>query len=168
MSWWSEKLAENEQQQPLPQRAPQIPQTPPPADDSLAGLIEQARASMQMAESAHGVAERFGAEPGADIGTTSRRPRPAAEKAPSLLDVLSPQERAMVVRLATEAGAFENPADLKRTFTGNSVKAAHDNAAMVAELTRAGAFTTSDDNTPGRRVGTRGVAGYTAGQSYGR
>jgi len=65
----------------------------------------------------------------------------------------------MVIRLGTAAGKFDE--------TGTA-KAAKDHAAMVAEATRQGAWTTSEDTTPGRRVDTRGVAGYTAGQNYGR
>jgi hypothetical protein len=165
-SWWSEKMAENKQRQPLPSPAT-IPQTPPPADDSLAGLVERARASMRMAEPAHSVEERFGQAPGADIGTAARRHAPA-EEAPSAAPDLSPQERAMVVRLGNEAGAFENPADLRRTFTGNSVKAARDHAAMVQQAVKDGAWTTSEDRSPRKASTTQGVAGHTTGQGYSR
>jgi hypothetical protein len=159
--FWEEvraKLEDEQQQQPLPLRAPTIPQAPPAADDSLAGLVERARASMRMAEPAHSVEERFGQAPGADVSQVSRRHAPAAEPEPSLLD-LTPQERAMVIRLGTAAGRFDE--------TGTA-REAHDRAALVAEATRQGAWTTSEDTTPGRRVNPQGVAGYTAGQNYGR
>ena len=47
-------------------------------------------------------------------------------------------------------------------------KARYDNAAQISELNNTGTFTTSEDTTPGRCVDTRGAAGYTAGQGYGR
>ena len=85
--FWEEVRAklENEQQeqQPLPRRAPTIPQAPPTADDSLAGLIEQARAALERATPAQSVAERFGQAPGADIGTESRRPCRRTEAKPA-------------------------------------------------------------------------------------
>lgn len=154
----ADKLAENEQQRPLPQRPPTIPQGSPAAEDSLSGLIEQAKAATAQLTPAQSVAERFGAAPGADIGTTSRRPGPAARAEPSLLD-LTPQERAMVIRLGTAAGKFDE---------NGTAKAAHENAAWIAALVKDGRFTTTEDPTPGRRVNPQGVAGYTAGQSYGR
>jgi hypothetical protein len=113
---------------------------------------------MRMAEPAHSVAERFGAEPGADIGTTSRRPGPAAQPEQTLLD-LTPQERALVIRLGTAAGKFDE--------TGVA-KEARERAAMVAEAARQGAWRTDEDRTPGRWVNPKGVAGYTAGQNNGR
>jgi hypothetical protein len=152
MSFWEEKIIEL-QQQPLPQPAPQIPQTSPPSDDNLAGLIAQAKTATAQMTPAQSVAERFGQAPGAEIGTTSRRPGPTAAPEESLLD-LTPQQRQELVRLGTAAGKFDE---------NGTAKAAHENAAMVADATRQGAWTTDEDRTPGRWVNPRGVRGYTAG-----
>jgi hypothetical protein len=151
-SWWGEKLAETQPQR--PQRPPTIPQGPPPAADALGDLVEQARASMQMATPAGSFEERYGRSPGtSDIGTTARRPGPAAAEAapPGDLLSLSPQERAMVVRLGTQAGRFEG------TETG---KAAHDRAAEVQQLVRDKTWTTVEDTTP-RKVPDTRIAGAT-------
>lgn len=65
----------------------------------------------------------------------------------------------MVIRLGTAAGKFDE--------TGVA-KEARERAAMVAEAARQGAWRTDEDRTPGRWVNPKGVAGYTAGQNYGR
>lgn len=155
--FWEEKIIEL-QQQPLPQQAPHIPQTAPPAEDpGINDLVAQALAATAPMTPAQSVAERFGQAPGSEIGVTVRRPGPAAKPEPSLLD-LTPQQRNELVRLGTAAGKFDE---------SGTASAAHANAAMVAEATREGAFRTTEDTTPGRWVNPRGVAGFTRGQNRG-
>jgi hypothetical protein len=71
MTWWSEKLADENRRQaethPLP--PPTIPQVQSKTDTSVEGLVEQAKASVAKLRPAASVAERFGAEPGEGIGT---------------------------------------------------------------------------------------------------
>jgi hypothetical protein len=159
--WIRPELEQNASMMPEP---PTIPQTAPPAEDGgIADLIAQAKANTTALTPAQSVAERFGAAPGSDIGVVARKPAAAAKPSdPDPWAGMTTQQRNELVRLATEAGAFENPADLKRTFTGNSVKAARDHAAMVHEATRQGAFTTTED-TQTRKVARTHIQGYTAG-----
>lgn len=156
-SWWSEKMAENEQLQPLPQRPPTIPQAPPvPTVD---GLLAEVADEVRGPAPADSVEDRFGVRPGGDIGIAPRRG--FATDAPpekTLLD-LTAEAQARLVRKATALGMLGPESE--------RAKEAHDRAAMVAEATKAGAYTTSEDPTPGRRVDTRGVAGYTAGHGGG-
>lgn len=155
-SFWEEKITEL-QQQPLPPRAPLIPQAPiaPSIDALLAEVADEVRGPAP----AESVEARFGVRPGGDIGITPRRGF-ATDATPekSLLD-LTPEAQARLVRKATERGMLGPDSE--------RAKDAHDRAALVAELTRAGAFTTSEDTTPGRSVDTRGVAGFTRGHGGG-
>lgn len=155
---WNEEVDEVRQQPAMPLREPAIPQSPE-ADTSVEGLVEQARAAMAQVRPAATVAERFGAEPGADIGTPARRHQPAAEREPSVLN-LTPQEQAEVVRLGTQADAFGPASERGR--------GAQDNAALIADLLKSGAWTTSEDGTPGRRVTSTKIAGHTFGNGSGQ
>jgi hypothetical protein len=168
-SFWGEVVekAELERQAEPSHKSPHIPQREQAASDTgIASLVAAARAAAAKPDPAVGVLStpksltggRQAMIPGADVSQVSRRPGPAAEPEPSLLD-LSPQERAMVIRLGTTEGRFEG---------SETAKEAHDRAALVAEATRQGAWTTSEDNTPGRRVDPRGIAGFTAGHGYSR
>jgi hypothetical protein len=151
MAAQQDKLAET--RQPLP---PQIPQHEPvPA--GMEGFWKQAGELLEGPEPAQSVAQRFGQAPGADIGTTARRPGPTAEAA--YQDGDRDQERrqmALAVKLATEAGAFDSA-------EGSQAKAARDRAAIVQGLVHDKVFDTVED-TLRRRVNPQGVAGYTAGQ----
>jgi hypothetical protein len=154
---WNEEVDKVRQQPAMPLREPAIPQAPE-ADTTVEGLIEQARAGMSRVWPAATVAERFGAEPGADIGTPARR-HPPAEREPSVLD-LTPQEQAEVVRLGTQAGMFGPGSERGR--------GAQDHAALVADLLKSGAWTTSEDGTPGRRVTRTKITGHTFGNGSGQ
>jgi hypothetical protein len=154
MSWWEEALNKHHSQ-PLPQRPPTIPQAPPEQDLGVDDLVAQALAATKPMTPAQSVEQRFGLRSGSDVGTVSRRPGAAAAKPePTLLD-LTAQQRAELVRLGTASGRFDE---------NGTAKAAHEHAAMVAEATRQGTWTTREDTTPGRLVNPRGVAGYTAGR----
>lgn len=156
MTWWSEKLAEGKK--PLPPPAPYIP-PPQPEPDTVDDLIEQARASVARPDPALGVlstptslfGERQTLRPGADVGTTSRRPGPAAEAPADDLLGLTPYEKAQLVILGTKAGRFEG---------SEAAKAAHDRAAQVQELVNDKAWTVTEDTVPRRASSTR-IAGAT-------
>jgi hypothetical protein len=158
MTFWGDIAAAGAaKQQPEP-RAPSIPQSEP-VPTGIEGFWEKAGELLEGPEPAQSVAQRFGQAPGGDIGVIARRPGPADEAA--YQDGDRDRERrqtALAVKLATEAGAFDGE--------GSQAKVARDRAALVAEATRQGAWTTSEDNTPGRRVDPRGIAGFTAGHGY--
>ena len=125
-------------------------------DDLLAEVADEVRGPAP----AESVEARFGVRPGGDIGVAPRRGF-ATDATPekSLLD-LTPAAQALLARKAAQRGLTGPESE--------HAKAIYDNAAMVAALVKDGAFPTSEDRTPGRWVNPNGVAGHTAGQSYGR
>lgn len=97
--------------------------------------------------------QQLGITPGQEFADVlSRRHGPAAaEVTPD--ETLTPQQRAMLAKLGTEAGEY-GPANQR-------AKAARDNAALVAEQGKA--WTITEDTTP-RKVDPSKIAGYTPGQ----
>lgn len=159
MGFWADKLAESKAS---PPRAPQIPQAQPEADVSMDDLIAQACASVVKPDPALGVlstptsvfGQRQSLTPGADIGTTSRRPGPAAEAPDDLLN-LNPRVRAALVALGIKDGRF-GPGSAQ-------AKDARDHAAGVQALVKDRTWDIIEDTTPRKAAVTR-----IAGHSYGR
>src|ERR1700678_1995801 len=115
-SFWSEVIAEREQQQRSLPRRPTIPQQAPEPDTGI-GVLSTPTSVF---------GERQSLTPGTDFAAVlSRRHAPAEPPAmASDLLGLSPYEKAQLVILGTRAGRFD----------GSEIAvAAHDRAAQVAE-----------------------------------
>lgn len=168
MGFFSDALAEQQQKQQRPLSAPQVSQSAPEPGPGIEGFWEQAGKLLQGPEPAASFEERYGYSPGEDLMVIPSTARDAAKTSFYHDDGIDRdrerKQMALAVNLAAEAGAFENPADLERTFTGNRAKAARDHAAQVQEAIRAGTWRTAEDTTPGRKVSTtQGVRGFTRG-----
>jgi hypothetical protein len=160
MSFWGDLVAEQRaknEQLPLPT----IPQREHAArDTSIASLVEAAKAAAAKPDPAVGVLStpktltggRQAMTPGADVSQVSRRPGPAAEPKPDLLD-LSPAERGALVALGTRAGKFADT---------SVARDAHENAALVQAAIKDKTWDITEDRTP-RKVSRTDISGFVQG-----
>lgn len=108
--------------------------------------------------------DRYGYSPGQDIRSEPQKAGRASKAHVYTEDAMDAdrnrRQTALAVRLALASGRAGDE-------NGN-VRAAREMAAMQAEAAKAGTYVTAEDPTPGRKVDTRGVAGFTAGYGGGR
>jgi hypothetical protein len=133
-NWWQEAMNNRQQAQ------PSIPQPEP--ESNTDDLIAQAKALTAQYKPTMSVQERFGQEPGADIGTPARKHHSETVAEASPLD-LSPQQRAVAAQLGAQAGMF-GPGSVH-------AREAHDQAAIVQELVRDKTFVTDGSGQPPQR-----------------